>query len=88
MHTIQTRVLNVLAEQITGRTDTAEFIKPEQHLYKDLRCDSLELVEATIGLEEEFGIRLDDDEMMKLTTVQQIIDHVAGVCTAQQQVAA
>lgn len=84
MSTTQDRVLKVMAEQITGRTDTADLIKPEQHLYKDLRCDSLELVETTIGLEEEFGIKLDDDEMMKLTTVQQIIDHITGVCTSQE----
>lgn len=88
MQSTQDRVLKVMAEQLTGRTDTANLIKPGQHLYQDLRCDSLELVEATIGLEEEFSIRLDDDEMMKLTTVQQIIDYVANVCTAQQQVAA
>lgn len=84
MQTTSDRVLKVLAEQITGSTDTVHLIKPEQHLYQDLRCDSLELVEATIGLEEEFGIRLDDDDMMKLVTVQQIIDHIASVCTAQE----
>lgn len=87
MQTTRDRVLKVLAEQITGRTDTTEFIKPEHHLYQDLRCDSLELVEATIGLEEEFGIKLDDDEMMRFTTVQQIIDHIAGVCSAPAEAA-
>jgi acyl carrier protein len=86
MQATQDRVLKVLAEQITGSVDIdyVTIIKPTHHLYQDLRCDSLELVEMTIGLEEEFGIKLEDDDMLKLTTVQQVIDHIAGVCTTQQ----
>jgi acyl carrier protein len=70
------RVLSVLAEQITGRTDTAGQLKREQHLAEDLHCDSLDKVEIALALEDAFNISIDDDNVVKLQTVGQVIDHV------------
>lgn len=77
--TIQQSVINILAGQIGVSTDN---IKPDQKLVSDLRRDSLDLVEILIELEVEFGIEIDDDQFITLTTVQQVIEHVAGICTA------
>ncbi|WP_346268643.1 acyl carrier protein [Burkholderia vietnamiensis] len=44
----------------------------------DLGADSLDIVEMTMTLEDEFGIEIPDSEMLQLTTVQAVIDY----CTA------
>ncbi|WP_320338813.1 acyl carrier protein [Burkholderia vietnamiensis] len=47
-------------------------------LQTDLGADSLDIVEMTMTLEDEFGIEIPDSEMLQLTTVQSVIDY----CTA------
>lgn len=76
---VQPRVLKVIAERI-GEDESN--IKPEQELLQDLNCDSLDCVEIMMGMENEFGIELDDDAFAGFITVQQVIDHIADVCTA------
>lgn len=80
MQVIRDRVLKVLAEQITGRDDTAELIKPEQRFAEDLHCDSMDMIEIALSLEGEFDISIDDDDLLKLTTVQMVINYVADLC--------
>jgi acyl carrier protein len=70
------RVLSVLAEQITGRTDTAGQLKREQRLAEDLHCDSLDKVEIALALEDAFNISIDDEDVVKMLTVGHVIDHV------------
>lgn len=81
MHTIQHRVIKTIAETITGRSDVTHNIKPEHRMRTDLHCDSLELIEVSQALEAEFGIRVDDEIMAALITVQHIVDYIANVCT-------
>ena len=49
-----------------------ETITPEANLKDDLGIDSLAAVE--LALETEFDIRIEDDELAKLETVQDIIN--------------
>lgn len=79
---IHARVLKTLIAQ-GCYCQPPEGIKPEHKLYADLMCDSLDIIEIMMALEEEFGIRIDDDEFMKLATVQQVIDHINGVCVPE-----
>lgn len=77
MNTTQTRVMNLLADHL-GETH----LKPEHDLEKDLQCDSLDRVETMIALEEEFNIDIIEDDFDKLQTIQQIIDFIEGVRSA------
>lgn len=47
-----------------------------QEFAGDLGCDSLDIVELAMHLEDEFGINIDDDRFAQLSTVQHVIDHV------------
>ena len=49
-------------------------IKPEAKLNDDLVIDSLAAVELALELENEFDIRIEDEELAKLETVQDVID--------------
>lgn len=81
MQTIQDRVIKTIAETITGRSDATHNITPAHRIRTDLHCDSLELIEVSQALETEFGIRVDDEIMATLITVQHIVDYIANVCT-------
>lgn len=53
-----------------------EKITPEAKLSDDLNIDSLDAVELTMALEEEFSIKIPDTELETLKTVQNVIDCV------------
>ena len=58
--------LNVKAEQVT----------PEAKFIEDLGADSLDTVELVMGLEEEFGNEIPDEEAEKLITVGDVITFI------------
>ena len=57
-------------------------ITPEASIADDLSIDSLDAVELVMALEEEFGIKIPDEELGKLKTVQDIVDTVEKHKTA------
>ena len=42
----------------------------------DLGADSLDLVEVVMDLEDQFGLKIPDEDAQKLTTVGQAVDYV------------
>ncbi|MDH6365866.1 MULTISPECIES: acyl carrier protein [Breznakia] len=66
-------VKRVLVEAINVDADD---VKPEANLKDDLGIDSLSAVELALELETEFDVRIEDEELAKLETVQDIIDIV------------
>lgn len=53
--------------------DAAE-VTPEAKLNDDLGIDSLAAVELALELENVFDVRIEDEELAKLVTVQDVID--------------
>ncbi|MFV0382378.1 MAG: acyl carrier protein [Breznakia sp.] len=64
-------ITKVLVEAIN--VDAAD-VKLEANLKDDLGIDSLAAVELALELENEFDVRIEDEELAKLETVQDIID--------------
>ena len=50
-----------------------EKIKMESNLAEDLKIDSLDAVELVMTLEEEFDIKLPDDVLKQLNTVEDVV---------------
>ena len=55
-----------------------ERIQDGTRFKEDLRADSLHLVELVVELEDNYGVRIPDDEAAKLLTVGQAADYVAS----------
>ena len=51
-------------------------ITPESKFEEDLGADSLDQIEITMEVEEEFEIDISDERMEQVSTVQQAIDLV------------
>lgn len=60
---------------ISNQLNVAESkITLESKLIEDLGADSLDTAEMLIAFEEEFGIRIPDEEAMKMNTVKDIVE--------------
>ncbi len=51
-------------------------IKPDTDLIGDLGADSLEIVELSMALQEDLGAAIEDKDLEKIHTVQDILDYI------------
>lgn len=75
MSTLEQRVLTIVAEQLRVPTDQ---VRADSHLLDDLNADSLDVVDLTIAIEEEFSseeqpIEISEDAAAEMRTVQDLI---------------
>lgn len=68
------RVKRVIGEHLGA--DESE-VKDGSSLVADLGAGSLDLVEITMAMEDEFAIEVPDDDIASLVTVQHVLDYVA-----------
>lgn len=73
------RVRSIVAEQLRVPLET---VTPAAHLIDDLHADSLDIVDLTIAIEEEFSrenapLEISEDEAAEMRTVQDVLDFLS-----------
>ena len=71
--TAEDRLKKIIAEQLSVGEDE---VVPEASFIEDLNADSLDLVELIMSLEEEFAVKISDEDAEKIRTVQDAMDYL------------
>jgi acyl carrier protein len=72
---ISENVKNVLVEQLgVEQGDVTE----EASFQEDLGADSLDLVELIMELEDQFEIKISDEDAQRIQTVGQAVDYISS----------
>lgn len=61
----------IIAEQLG--VDVSE-VTLEKSLTEDLGADSLDLVDLVMAFEDEFGVKINDQDLSKIKTVRDVIE--------------
>ena len=72
-NTMENEIIGLIAD-VSGYD--AEEVKPETNMMDELEVDSIKAIEITVALEKKFKIRIRDEDIPNITTVQQAIDSV------------
>jgi acyl carrier protein len=67
------RLKKIIADQLSVSEDD---VVPEASFIDDLNADSLDLVELIMSLEEEFSVKISDEDAAKILTVQDAMDYL------------
>lgn len=72
-------ILAGLAEIVNEETglDTAE-VQPEKSFTDDLDIDSISMMTIVVNAEDKFGVKIPDEEVKNLKTVQDAVDFIDG----------
>jgi acyl carrier protein len=73
------KVRDILAKHLSK--DPAS-IQIESHLIKDLQADSLDTVDVLLQIEEEFSVRIPEEEQENIQTVGHIVQYIEKHQTA------
>lgn len=80
MASVYDRVRDVVVKQLKVQPDE---VNPGASFIDDLRADSLDIVDLTIAIEEEFSdeatFEIRDEDAENIRTVQDILDFLKGV---------
>ncbi len=66
-------IKNLIAQQL--KADAAAITR-ETRLVEDLKADSANIMVMIMDLEDQFGITVEDDQIMKMKTVGDVVDYI------------
>lgn len=66
-----------ICELLADKFDVdASTLTMDTKIKEDLKADSLDVVELMMDLEENYGITIEDEEAMKLSTIGDIVKYI------------
>ena len=69
-------IRGMIADQL--KVDPAS-ITTESRLMEDLKADSANIMVMIMDLEDQFGITVEDDQIMRMRTVGDVVEYIAKV---------
>jgi acyl carrier protein len=72
---IPTRIATILTVYTCRDCDGLD---PSTHIITDLGLDSMDLIQISLTIENEFGITIPDDRVMELATIGGLTEYIAS----------
>jgi len=73
INTSEQKVKDLLADQLTLKPEN---IKLTDRIMEDLKADSLDIVNMLMGLEEDYGISISDEDAQEIKTVGDLVNYL------------
>ena len=70
---VEKKVKETVMQQLTITEDQYNI---EASFIEDLGADSLDIVELLMALEDEFGIEIPDEDLIKIVTIKDVIEYI------------
>ena len=66
-------VINIISTQLKIDPST---VTRDSRLIEDLKADSANIMVMIMDLEDQFGITVEDDQIMRMKTVGDVVDYI------------
>jgi acyl carrier protein len=73
---MRNRIAQIIINELKLKDVTPESFDPNLDLIEDLGIDSMELTTIVVVLQDEFGIKVDEDDFGQLTTLAKITEYI------------
>ena len=70
------RIAGIIIDELKLEDVSAETFDPELHLVDELGIDSMDLATIALILQDEYHVRIDEDDYPKLTTIRLIAEYI------------
>lgn len=71
-----TKIAEIIINELKLEDVTPQTFDPDLDLVDEVGIDSMDLATIALRLRDEYGIRIDEDDYPKLTTVRIIADYI------------
>jgi acyl carrier protein len=72
------RIAEIIIDELKLKDVTPETFDPELDLIEDLGIDSMELTTIVVILQDEYNVRIHEDDFGNLTTLSKIAAYIEG----------
>ena len=72
------KVAEIMINELKLEDVTPETFDPDLDLIDEVGIDSMDLATVALVLQDEYGIRIDEDDYPTLSTVRKIAEYVKG----------
>ena len=76
LKSITVHIAKIMIDELKLEDVTPETFDPEIDLVDEVGIDSMDLATVALVLQDEYGIRIDEDDYTKLTTINRIAEYV------------
>jgi len=79
-----TRIAEIIINELKLEDVTPETFDSDLDLVDEVGIDSMDLATIALVIRDEFGIRIDEDDYPKLTTVRIIAEYISNKLTEKE----
>ena len=79
---VLSKVQRIIAHQLKSQPNR---ITPQAHMQKDLGADSLDALEILNQMEEDFNIKISEEDARKMSTVQDTVEYITKILKSENK---